>query len=265
MFEYFTDEEYQRAFSDFEGIRTKIAEFLKQRFTVETGRILDLLAGHGYLSAELARVFPQATLYATGLRNDLESFLKLKQSEHYPKNVWRHVKYVDCDVTSLPFDDYYFDLAANFLGLEDVMMTKGRHGLSTMISEVSRVIRPNGVIEIALVEYGDTPEERVAEEIWSSIGLNAVFLDKAFYVGEFQKHGFSQHEEWVLQVRKKMTCPQAEEELRFACEQAPKIFSEYDIKALTLDRLMDRFGERIQEHGMAFYPNVRILIFERDR
>ena len=261
LFAYFSDDKYERVFGEFEGIRQKIASFVMDRINDGYSRVLDLLAGHGYLSAELAKLCPSCLIYGTGLKNDVDSFNALKASNQYPPTVWKNIKYTECDVTELPFDDDYFDLVANFLGLEDVMMTRGELGLISSVSEVSRVAKPSGLIEIAIVEYGDTPEERVAEEVWANIGLNAVFLAREFYVRAFAKHELKLLDEMVFKIRKKMTFDQAKDELQFACEQAPPLFKDYGVTAVSFDELMNQFGHRIQKHGMAYYPNIRVLLF----
>ncbi|NHJ12980.1 MAG: class I SAM-dependent methyltransferase [Candidatus Thorarchaeota archaeon] len=261
MFSYFSDKEYQRVFQEFEHVRKKISLLLNERLSRGNQIILDLLAGHGYLSAEFAKLCPSCAIHCTGLKNDLDSFLALKASDLYPLSIWDNIQYTECDVTGLPFDDEYFDLVVNFLGLEDVMMTRERSGLLSTISEVTRVAKRTGLVQISVVEYGDTPEERLAEDIWGNIGLNAIFLSKEFYIDAFAEHGFHLADEAVFEVRKKMTYDQASEELQFACEQAPIIFKEYNVKAIPFEELMSRFETRIKQHGMAYYPNIRVLLF----
>jgi ubiquinone/menaquinone biosynthesis C-methylase UbiE len=261
MFAYFNDEEYHRIFGEFKGIRKKIATLVSHRLDSESPQVLDLLAGHGYLSAELANLCPSCMINGTGLKNDLDSYLALRNSDLYPSSVWENVKYTECDVTSLPFNDDSFDVVVNFLGLEDVMMTHGESGILSAISEIARVLKDKGLVEIAIVEYGDSPEEKVAEEVWANIGLNAVFLPKEFYIEALRDRGIELMEEVVLKIRKKMTFSQAKEELQFACEQAPILFEDYNVSAISFDELMNRFGSRIEAHGMAYYPNIRVLIF----
>jgi ubiquinone/menaquinone biosynthesis C-methylase UbiE len=263
MFQYFTDEEYEEAFVHFEGVRHKIASHLGNRLSLEKGKILDLLAGHGFLSVELTRMFPGCSIYGTGLSTDYDSFTALKASNVFPNSVWNEIEYVQCDVTELPFEDGYFNLVANFLGLEDVFMTRGESGLQSTIAEVARVTKDDGLIEITIVEYGLTPEERVAREVWEEIGLNAVFLDREYYISAFAEHGFELEEKPLYTVRKKMTFNQAKEELEFACREAPKIYRDYDVSAISFEQLMTRFGKRIVKHGMAYYPNIRVLLFSK--
>ena len=261
MFSYFSDDEYHRAFSEFERIREKIALLVIERPSKERRVVLDLLAGHGYLGAEIAKLCSHCIIRGTGLKNDIDSFIALKASNHYPSTIWGNFQYVECDVTKLPFDDEYFDLVVNFLGLEDVMMTRGESGLLSTISEVARVTKRSGLVQISIVEYGESPEEQVAEEVWANIGLNAVFLPKEFYINAFSSTGFQVTNEVVLKVRKKMTIAQASEELQFACKQAPVIFKDYHVAASTFEDLMNMYGSRIEHHGMAYYPNIRVLLF----
>jgi hypothetical protein len=57
-----------------------------------------------------------------------------------------------------------------------------------------------------------------------------------------------------------MTAKQAREELQFACEKAPGIFSMHGVKAIEFSQLWERFGERIEAHGMAYWPRVHVIV-----
>ncbi|MFX1367107.1 MAG: hypothetical protein ACFFAY_00690, partial [Promethearchaeota archaeon] len=105
LFTYFSDEEYHRVFGEFEGVRKKIATLIAGEMQNKNLEVLDLLAGHGYLSAELAQVCPNCMIHGTGLKNDLDSFTALKASGIYPSSVWKNISYTKCDVTTLPFDN----------------------------------------------------------------------------------------------------------------------------------------------------------------
>ncbi len=262
MSQFFSDEEYENAFTNFEGIRRKIAQHLKMSFPLKEGTIMDLLSGHGFMTAEIANMYTSCKVFATGLINDFRAFMAFKAYSMIPASFWNGVDYIICDVTDLPFKNGYFDLVTNFLGLEDVVMTCGNNGLLSTISEMVRVTKKNMPIQITIVEYGDTPEEQLAKEIWESIGLNAVFLDYEFYVDAFEEHGLRPIDEVTFKTRKKMTPEQATKELVFACEEAPKIFARYGVKAIAFDELISQFQDRLRKHGMAYYPNIRTIIFQ---
>ena len=57
-----------------------------------------------------------------------------------------------------------------------------------------------------------------------------------------------------------MTAAQTREELQFACEEAPRIFKEYTVSAVPFDKLWQKFGERIERYGMAYYSDLCILV-----
>ena len=117
------------------------------------------------------------------------------------------------DATEIPLANQTCDIVANFLGLEDVMMTRGVKGVESILREMARIVSKTGVVEISIVEYGDLPEEQVAKEVWDSIGLNCVFQNRDWYLKKLFECGLSLLAEEVLTFPKKMTSSQAKEEL----------------------------------------------------
>ncbi len=261
--QYFTDDEYARAFFEFGNFRGIIAEKMRQLSPIREGTVLDLMSGHGLLSAEIAQRFPETRIIGTGLSNDVESWKKIRQSKKYTSDLWSRFHYLLCDVTRIPLKPSACDMVVNFLGLEDVHMTYGRAGIETVVTEVERITRDDALIQVSLAEYGDSPEEKLAKEVWDAIGLNAIFLQREDYLQMFEEAGMSLVEEFVLKLGRKMTAAQAKEELRFACEEAPKIFTEFGVSAVDFDELWAEFGQRITEHGMAYWSQIRVLILSR--
>ena len=262
-FSYFTDGEYERAFFEFGDIRSKIAQSMRELVSREDITVLDLLSGHGLLSAEMAKRFPASRIIGLGLRNDVESWKGVRNSGRYDMNVWSHFQYIQANSVSIPLRSSTCDMIVNFLGLEDVHMTSGLTGLRKMVGEIERVARYDSLIQFSMVEYGDSPEERVAQEVWREIGLDAVFLEKAEYLEVFEKVGLHLVNEYTLRMNKKMTASQAKEELQFACNEAPKIFTAFGVDAKDFNSLWDVFGERIEAHGMAFWSRVHVIILSK--
>ncbi len=261
-FEYFTDEEYQASFDQFGGIRSKIAAFVSSTHLGEVKIILDIPAGHGYHAAEFSKIYPECQLIAVGLPSDLLSFKGLRDSDTSYQSLFRNLEYLSCVAGELPLTRNSCDLVVNFLGLEDVRMTQGEVGVIRALSEMTRVLANNGTLQISLVEYGNLPEERVAEEVWKTIGLNAVFFSRDWLVGKMQNLGMKIQAEEVFFYPKKMTSRQAAEELKFACENAPKTFSAFGVRAVPFDDLWNEFEKRIGDHGMAYWSRIRILLFQ---
>ncbi len=262
--EYFTDDEYQRVFFEFGDFRAKIAERLCEHTEFKKGVILDLLSGHGLLSAEVAKRFPNSRIINTGLLNDIESYQRVKSSNQFPDSVWSNAQYIGCDVSVIPIKSEICDLIVNFLGLEDVNMTLGISGIEALFRESSRLLKPEGLLQISLVEYGESPAEVLAREIWESIGLDAIYLRKDEYLQILESLEFEVVDEFVLNLGKRMTSKQAREELEFACKEAPKIFAGFGINAVTYDEIWDKFGERIEEFGMAYLSPVRVLLLLKE-
>jgi ubiquinone/menaquinone biosynthesis C-methylase UbiE len=260
---YFTDNEYERVFFEFGNFRGNIAERMHQLSPIPESIVLDFMSGHGLLSAEIAQRFPEAKVIGTGLNNDVESWRQVSQSRKYISELWSKFHYLLCDATRIPVKSSTCDMVVNFLGLEDLHMTHGRMGVRAAITEIDRITKDNALIEVSLAEYGDLPEERVAKEVWDTIGLNAVFLQKEDYLEMLEDSGISLLDECVLNLGMKMTSAQAREELRFACEEAPKIFAEFGVRARDFDDLWTEFGPRIAEHGMAYWSQIRVLILSK--
>ncbi|KXH73027.1 MAG: hypothetical protein AM326_10835 [Candidatus Thorarchaeota archaeon SMTZ-45] len=263
-FEYFTDEEYQEAFDQFGGIRSEIADFVSKKHTGHVRTILDIPAGHGYHIAEFSKIYPKRRLVAVGLPSDLPSFRGLRNANESYQQLFRNLEYLSCDATELPLENCTCDLVVNFLGLEDIRMTKGERGVITALSEMVRILGREGTLQISLVEYGDLPEEKIADEVWKSIGLNAVFFPRDWFVEVMQEQNMVLQIEEVFFYPRKMTSRQAAEELEFACENAPRTFSVFGVSAIGFEELWDKFGERIDNHGMAYWSRIRVLLFKHE-
>ncbi|MFX1331351.1 MAG: class I SAM-dependent methyltransferase [Promethearchaeota archaeon] len=261
-FKYLTDLEYGEAFRKFGNIRKAIAELVHSLTKGSADSILDIPAGHGYLTAEFAHLFPSSKFIALGLRNDLASYVALRESESFPLKIWTHVSYIASDALMIPFCNGAFDLVINFLGLEDIQMTRGIAGVQVALSEMARVLDEKGLLQISLVEYGDLPEEKIAKDVWAATGLNPIFETKDWYQQEIESLGLHLFKEKQFIFPKKMTPAQAKEEIEFACNVAPSVFSEFGVSAASFDDLWSKFEDRIEAHGMAYWSRIRVMLFK---
>ena len=234
---FFSDKEYKNAFVEFGGIREQIAERLLQLAPVNTDVILDFLSGHGFLAIEMALRFPHTRIIGTGLRNDVATFRQVRKTESNSLSVWNWFEYLQCDATTVPLKSSSCDIVTNFLGLEDLNMTKSREGVERALDEITRVTKSNALIQISFVGYGNAPEEVLAREIWETIGLNAVFYTREDYLSLMEARGVVPLAEFECRMQKRMTAKQAREELVFACEEAPRIFSDFGVKSINFHDL----------------------------
>ncbi|MBU7017499.1 MAG: methyltransferase domain-containing protein [Theionarchaea archaeon] len=261
MNEFMTDEEYERCFIDFWGIRSKIAHLLLDYGLQSGSTVLDVPSGHGLFGYEIAKIIKKGEIHAVGLLSDLGTFRqffgRLKGPE---KEYLKLMSYYVADATDLPFQSGKFDFVVNFLGLEDVNMTRGIAGVRKSISEFVRVLKSNGIILITVCLEGNKPDQVLAKEITEYMGINARFYSRDFYYSELQKSAVKiVCEKWIHTYRK-MTAAQAKEELQFACEEAPRIFKKFNVSAVPFDDLWQKFGERIEKHGMAYYSDLCIMV-----
>ncbi|NHK30779.1 MAG: class I SAM-dependent methyltransferase [Asgard group archaeon] len=259
---FMSKEEYANSFTRFFALRKKIARSLIS-FGLSSGmNILDILAGHGFFSYEIAKLIKKGKITAIGLQNDLDSFnsFSKKLIDEQQRKAIELINYELMDIINLEFPDNTFDFVVNFLGLEDVNMTRGPEGVKQALRECARVLKPSGILQITLCLEGDEPDQIIAKEVTDLIGHQAIFYPKEFYIEELEKSSIEIIDERWFYSKRKMTAEQAKEELVFACNETPKYFKEYDIKTISFEELWKKYGEKIEKHGMAFYSQLLILI-----
>lgn len=259
-----TDEEYETSFTEFWGIRSKIARLLTD-YNLKSGVcVLDVPSGHGFFSCEIARIIQNGEIHAVGLDNDLKTFQAFSRSLENPEKEYLPlIKYYIADATDLPFSSETFDFVVNFLGLEDINMTRGKEGVRKALSEFVRVLKPRGILQLTLCLEGDEPDQVLARKVMEYIGLNAIFYPKRFYINELEKLNTTILAEKWFCTHCKMTASQAKEELLFACNETPRIFQKYNVSTVSFQDLWQKFGKEIQIHGMAFYSELCVLIGQK--
>jgi SAM-dependent methyltransferase len=165
------------------------------------------------------------------------------------------------DATALGLPPESFDAVANFLGLEDVAMTRGRDGVQRAFLEASRVLRPGGVLSAVLM----TPDLAQTQAQQTEIALFSYLCGATWYpMGQYRsmlgRAGFEVHAVLELRTGRKLTPRQAEQEIRFACENVPEL---YGVAVHSFDEVWDRFGESIRRHGMGHYSALAQLSCRR--
>jgi len=258
---FMTDKEYETCFSQFWGIRKKIAQTLIPFGLQSSSKILDVAAGHGFFTIEIAKLLQKGEINAIGLQNDLESYQNFTSSlDTKDSKIIKKIKYSIMDAADLTFKDETFDFVVNFLGLEDINMTRGKNGLQKAIREFSRVLKQGGVLQLTICLEGDEPDQLLAKEITQDIGHQAMFYQKEFYIDELVKNNIDLTLEKWFYTKRKMTAKQAKEELQFACEETPKIFEDYKIQTKSFETLWEKYHTDLKKHGMAYYSQLLVII-----
>lgn len=256
---YLSDEEYDGWFFDLGGARRSIANLLGKRGLGRNCRVLDIAAGHGAFTLEIARAVQEGEIVAIGLANDLKDY-KWFRTQVPEGEFSRLVYYAEMNATELEFKDNHFDFVVNFLGLEDIRMTAGDDGLERAFREMARVVRPQGFVQVAVGVYGEEPDEILQKEVEEFIGHNAVFKSPDFFREELRRNGLEIVEELLLVPGKKLTAKQAREEIKYACERTPEVFDEFDVKTRSFRDVWKRFGGRIEKVGLAHYSRILCLV-----
>ena len=164
----------------------------------------------------------------------------------------------EMDASSLGFQAEIFDHVVNFLGLEDVHMTRGREGVEKAFKEAHRVLRPGGFFCFVAMpsDEAETHAQRNEIEVFSWI-CDATWLTRAEYMDLISGSGLALEYGKVFRTGKKLTVEQAKEEIVFACDNVPFI---YGRPACSFDEAWERFGDSITEHGMGHYSRLELFV-----
>ncbi len=250
---YLSDSEYENYFPELSGLRDRIARDLPIPPHAE---ILDLATGYGYFAVQLARLDPGIRVAGVDLsERDVREARKLVMKQE----LMDRVRVLQMDVAALAFPSESFDLVVNFLGLEDIHMTKGKEGIERAFREAARVLKPQGTFCFTAMppEEMETEAQKIEVELFSFL-CRAIWLPISEYQKMLEGAGFSIIRQGGREMKayytgKKLTASQAEREIRFACESVPRIYGK---ETLSFDEVWKKFGSRIAEHGMGHYSKL---------
>jgi ubiquinone/menaquinone biosynthesis C-methylase UbiE len=245
---FVSDEEYPTYFVKLEGMREKVAAELQYL----AGDVLDVATGSAYFAMALARRHPD--IHVTAI--DIDS-LETARGNVNEGQLSDRVTLREMDASSLEFQDESFDQVVNFLGLEDIHMTRGREGVERAFKEAHRVLRPGGSFCFVAMpsDEAETPAQRNEIEVFSWI-CDATWLTRAEYMTLVSGSGLTYEYSKVFRTGKRLTVEQAREEIAFACDNVPRI---YDRPARGFDEAWERFGDGITEHGMGHYSRLELF------
>ncbi|MBD3287065.1 methyltransferase domain-containing protein [candidate division WOR-3 bacterium] len=246
--DYVSREEYCGYFGKLEGLRTKVAACLPLKPDTQ---ILDIATGYGFFAFEISEREPSVKVVGIDIsQSDVDAFNKRIESS----GLGDRLSGLKMDVSEMSFSRERFDMVVNFLGLEDVHMTRGKQGIEDTFSEVARVVKSGGYLCFCVMpaEEAETEAQQLEIEVFSWL-CSATWLPAADYEKMLTVNGFNLISRKTFYTGKKLTVAQAAEEIRFACENVPRI---YGVKTPSFDEVWARFGSRIERHGMGHYSRV---------
>lgn len=121
--------------------------------------VIDLCCGTGDLSAIIKKFNPDCQI--TGI-DFSENMLKIAKSKH------KNIQFWQGDVTNLPYEDNFFDIAVMGFGLRNILNAE------KSVEEVYRVLKPNG--QFLHLDFGRKNLPSKIYEIGTSI-LTKIFTD----------------------------------------------------------------------------------------
>ncbi len=218
-------------------------------------RILDVAAGYGYFAAEVAK--REKAVEVVGIdvsRRDVDALRRNVRT----LGLGGRVEAVTMDATQMAFPDATFDMAVNFLGLEDIHMTRGGDGVRKAFAEVARVLRAGGFFCFTAMppEESETRAQELEVATFSYL-CNCTWLAARDYETMLEKEGFELLRKARYYTAKKLTAAQAAAEVHFACENVPEI---YGVRAASFDEVWSKFGAEIEKHGLGHYSNVALFV-----
>lgn len=247
--EYLSDEEYEDYFPKLDNLRKKIAYALPVEQNMS---ILDLATGYGYFAIEIAKL--EKNLKIIGIDISQNDVLNAK------KNVKKYscIEITQMNASKMSFSDGSFDIVVNFLGLEDIHMTRGKDGVYKTFHEVYRILKPEGYFCFVVMppEEMETEAQKIEVEVFSYI-CNATWLSGREYENMLKEAGFTLISKTNYFTGKKLTPKQAKEEIEFACDNVPKI---YGRKTPTFEEVWAKFGYGIEKNGMGHYSKTVLMI-----
>ena len=157
---YVSDEEYPTYFVTLDGMRKTVASELGPL----AGEVLDVATGSAYFAMALAGKHPDIHVTAIDIHG-----LETARENVDERRLTDRITLREMDATSLEFEDGIFDHVVNFLGLEDIHMTRGREGVEKAFTEAHRVLKPGGSFCFVAMpsDEAETQAQRNEVEVFS--------------------------------------------------------------------------------------------------
>ncbi len=207
--------------------------------------VLDPATGHGHFAIALARCCRDVTVMGIDLcENDIGSAKRCIAAAGFENRILIQM----IDATNMGFADASFNGVVDFLGLEDIRMTRGRMGVHKAVAERWRMLRSGGdICPVVMPPEEMETEAQVAEVALFSCLCGATWLSKDDCRRKLENVGFAPLTARKYHTGKKLTPQQARSEIRFACKNLPNL---YGIAPKTYEDDWNRCDKTIEKNGL---------------
>ena len=252
---YIPEKDYADYTVKLDGLRGRIVGALPME---QRMRVLDTATGSALFAIELAKRDPTLKIVAIDA-----SDRAIKTAERRIKEKWldSSVTAMKMDATRLDFQPSTFGLVTNFMGLDDIHMTRGAQGVRQAVHEVARVLKPRGYFCFTVIppEEAETPAQRLECETYS-YACGATWLPAIKYQEFLRGAGFTLLKRETLYTGKKLQPAQAMQQIGSAIEKAKT----HDVEALPLDEVWKRFSAEIEKEGLGHCSRVVLMIARKN-
>ncbi len=218
-------------------------------------RVLDIAAGSTYFSMEVASQHPHTTLVAIDL---FPRSVTHARANIAAADLTGRISVLAMDASTLGFSDEGVDTVVNYLGLEDIHMTRGYRGVQQTFQEAHRVLTPGGRFYFVALppDEMETKPQRLEVEVFSWL-CGATWLTTAEYLQLVDDAGLAFTAKTSFYTGKKLSVEHAQEEIHYACTYAPL---HYGVQTLRFQDAWTRYGPAIQQYGLGHYSKT--VLFE---
>ena len=221
-------------------------------------KVLDIAAGSAYFSLLLAKRNPDSHITIVDI---FDGSIKQAMKNIEKARLTDRINAIQMDASELDFTENEFDTVVNYLGLEDIHMTRGITGVKKTFQEVYKVLKQGGSFYFVVMprDQMDTIPQKLEADVFSWI-CGATWLDTDKYIEFTREAGFIFKHMQSYFTGKKLTVKQAKEEIEYACHNVP---INYGVKTKSFQETWEKFGSLFQEHGMGHYSKT--VLFEVEK
>jgi SAM-dependent methyltransferase len=245
---YSTPEEHKTLFTTL--TRSQVAAKIKPG-----NKVLDIATGSAYFSIEVAVRHPYTKITAIDI---FPGSVNRANKNITAKKLDGRITAIQMDASNLDFNDHSFDTVINYLGLEDIHMTRGYVGVKKTCQEVERVLKPGGAFYFVAMppDMMKTEPQKIEVELFSWL-CGATWLKSAEYISLLEDAGLVFKYKTAFYTGLKLTVDQAREEVKYACKYAP---IHYGVETPGFQEAWVKYGNSIKSYGLGHYSKT--VLFE---
>lgn len=254
--QYIRDWEYPTHFETLGGLRARIAKDLPIRAGM---RILDVATGDGFFAIEIAKLYGDVKVVGIDIS---PSIVRKARRNIRRQNLQDIVEVMEMDATNMQFSKKEFDMAVDFTGLEDILMTRGKIGVQQTLFEVNRVLKPLSYFCFAemLSDRMETKAQKIELALFSYICRRGKGLSGKEYEAMLEKAMFKLMEEKDYYSGLKFTPQQAKREIKYTVQSVQKT---YGIAPPSFNDVWNKFGKAVEKNGMGCYSKVTLMTTQK--